>query len=301
MADTDEKKSLDPALTGVDRLRDTAKWLIGAYAGVGTALVVGLQLTSLGKVEEDSRLVIAIVAAATALVAVLYGIWKVTDVLAPAMVEPSDLGPGSLVDRRVRATPTLLKAQASDLATLQAAYAEALSDYQEKRRAAREDPGLQQAASKAFRELMALHDPLDHLRAIALFEKVQALFSDAKRSLGKAGIVITLCVIAFAWAANPSDEDQAAAKAGESGPTLLNPSAAMLSIERERKSLATLREKLGKGCNLEQVPALVVGGTAEEPEVITLPQAHCKALRFTISDDIGVILGTKSAVVAASK
>lgn len=103
---------------------------------------------------------------------------------------------------------------------------------------------------------MSLHGPLDRLRKMALFEKVQQSFSDAKRWLAGAGVATAAGVIAFAWAANPSDADQAAAKTKESGPTLLEPSRVSLSVDNKRQSLAPLRERLGSACDLAHVPAL---------------------------------------------
>ena len=118
MADKEPAQPADPVLAGIDRLRETAKWLLGAYAAVGAALIAGLQLTSLGSVEDDARLYAAIILAAVSLLLVFYAISKTGGVLAPVAVEESDLEPNSKVGQMVQATPSLLKGQATDIANL---------------------------------------------------------------------------------------------------------------------------------------------------------------------------------------
>ncbi len=291
----------DPVLAGIDRLRDTAKWLIGAYAAVGTVLVAGLQLTSLGKVEDHTRLWAGVLTAFAALVAVIVGIWKIAGVLAPVTVQQSDLAPGSKADQMVRATPSLLKGQAPDLATLQAEYSEALRDYQSQRAAARADPTKKPDAEATYRQLMAIHDPLDGMRRIALFEKVQKKFDDAKRVLGGAALLTVACVIAFGWAANPSEPSEETAEIPNHGPTLEEPSAVTISISKVRPSLRLLRAQLGVRCDLTRVRAFVVGGTASEPDVVTLPQAGCNAVRFAFTQEIGFLLPASKAPATGGK
>lgn len=60
---------------GVDRLRETAKWMITLFAGVGAVLGAGTQLSSIGRLDagdwaSDHRLPVAIVAGAVTLVCI---------------------------------------------------------------------------------------------------------------------------------------------------------------------------------------------------------------------------------------
>lgn len=282
--------STDSTTAGIERLRETAKWLIGAYAAVGTVLVAGLQLTNLGKIEDETRLLAAIATVFVALVAVVVAIWKITDVLGPVKVEEADLAPNSPAGKMATETPSLLKGQALDLESLQKRHEEALKEYQLKRDKARGDSTAKPEAEQAYKLVMALNDPLASMRNIALFEKLKKKFDRAKRWLGASAVLTAGCVIAFAWAANPSEESQADAKAQEHGPTIARPSLVTVSVDLHRSSLKALREKLGGGCNLAMVHALVVGGTTADPEVITLPKHHCRDVRFVVSEDIGVAL-----------
>jgi hypothetical protein len=285
--------STDSTKAGIERLRETAKWLIGAYAAVGTVLIAGLQLTSLGKIEDETRLWIAIGTAFVALVAVTVAIWKVTDVLGPVKVAKADLDPDSPAGKMAKDTPSLLKGQALDLASLQTRYEVALNDYQVRRDKARGDPTAVPEAEQAYKLVLAVTDPLAEMRNIALFEKLKQRFDEAKRWLGATAVLTAACVIAFAWAANPSEESQATAKAQEHGPTIATPSLVTLSVDPRRLSLKALRAQLGARCNLARVHAVIVGGTTAEPEVLTLPKQHCRDVRFVVSEDIGVALPTK--------
>lgn len=305
MADTPPNP--DPILAGIDRLRDTSKWLIGAYAGVGAILVAGLQLTSLGKVEDDTRLWLAIAGAAAALLAVTLGIGAIARVLAPvSVVDNDDLGANSEMQTLTASDPLWLKGMAPDLQTLRTEYTQALTTYQNARAVARDTPSTEadEAKANARAAMLALFDPLDRLRKQVLFNKVQNRFKDAKRLLLLSSLVVAAGVIAFAWAANPSDDDQAEAKTESSGPELAQPSPVTLWIDPDRKSLKPLRTALGDTCALDQVKALAVGGSPGHPEVITLPQDNCNAVRFTVTSAVGIGLaseGTNPADVFPAK
>jgi hypothetical protein len=300
MADTPPNP--DPILAGIDRLRDTAKWLIGAYAGVGAILVAGLQLTSLGKVEDDTRVWLAIAGAAAALLAVTLGIGAIARVLAPvSVVDEEDLGANSDMQTLTESDELWLKGMAPDLQTLRTEYAQALTAYQAARAAAvPPSPEADEAKANARATMLALFDPLDRMRKQVLFNKVQNRFKNAKRLLLLSSLVVAAGVIAFAWAANPSDDDQAEAKTESSGPELAQPSPVTLWIDPERKSLDPLRKALGDTCALDQVKALAVGGSPGHPEVITLPQDNCNAVRFTVTSAVGIGLASEAPIPRTS-
>jgi hypothetical protein len=287
---TEKTTTESPEVAGINRVRDAAKWLIGAYASIGAVLVAGLQLTKLGQIEDHTRLLVAVVAAFGGLVAVAVAIWKVANVLAPVTVKASDLAEGTEVDKMTVETPLLLQAQADSLVDLQQKYVNALHDYQDKREKAWDNTALQPEADVAKSRVDALGEPLGQLRHMALFVKVQAKFTEARKVLGLAGLGTAICVITFAWAANPSEKSKQSAMAGKHGPTIEQPSRVSVSVSRIRPSLAPLRRRLGKSCGLEEIQAVVVGGSASEPEVVTLPLNGCNVERFIAGDVIGITL-----------
>ena len=72
----------DRIASASNQIQVTAKWIIAAFAGVGAALIAGLQLTGLGKLDFV-ELLIAVAGLTLALAAVLVAIWVVAKVLTP--------------------------------------------------------------------------------------------------------------------------------------------------------------------------------------------------------------------------
>jgi F0F1-type ATP synthase membrane subunit b/b' len=290
--------SSDTAVTGVETLRESAKWLIGAYAAVGAAMIAGLQLTSLGKIEDHTRFWVAVLTAGAALAAVVVGIYVVSKVLAPAEVKDNDL---DAAERRVREDRSVLKGRAKTARELKEKYQQALDESEEDRKAISaptvhdgEKQTAKERLAAAEKEVVTLLEPLEAIRRRLVFENVQRRYSEAKRVLAVVAGVVVASVIAFAWAANPSEESQTAAKISAHGPSLEVPSRVVVSVSKVRPSLAALRKRLGVGCKLDEVQALVVGGTASSPEIVTLPEGHCNVQRFTASQNIGIVLTAKS-------
>ena len=62
-----------PLAAAAERIRDSAKWLLGSFAAVGAILVAGLQLTGVGELE-DGRLRWALGGLAVAVVGVVIAI-----------------------------------------------------------------------------------------------------------------------------------------------------------------------------------------------------------------------------------
>src|SRR4051812_12139050 len=47
----DEKSQRELSAEATDKIRDAGKWLVGAFAAVGAALIAGSQLSSIGKLD----------------------------------------------------------------------------------------------------------------------------------------------------------------------------------------------------------------------------------------------------------
>jgi hypothetical protein len=282
---------LDPSLWAIGRLRDTAKWLIGAYAAVGTVLIAGLQLTGLGGIEDHDHLRWAIVGAGSALAAVVVGIVFVARVLVPIDVDDEKVAKeGRKADREAMALDLGLRfgGQAARFEVLKTQYVRARDAFVK----AREDGG--ENLDQLRKEMVELYEPLARLRYAALLRRVKWRFNVAQAVLFVASAVVAAGVILFAWAANPSDADNAKAKAERVGPTLEQPSPVTLTIDAKRDSLATLRAALGDGCApYRDIEAIAIGGSVGHPEVVTLGTGGCQIVRFTVTSQVGFAYGTK--------
>lgn len=70
--------------------RTAAKWLIAAFASVGTFLVAGLGLNAIGHLEGE-RLIIALVSAGVGVSGVIFAVYLITEVLAPTPMTLADV------------------------------------------------------------------------------------------------------------------------------------------------------------------------------------------------------------------
>lgn len=81
-----------------DRIRDAGKWLIGASAAVGAALIAGSQLSDIGSLPlcapgslTCARLPLAVLGATLALAGISYVMWRAVQLLLPVEVTPTEL------------------------------------------------------------------------------------------------------------------------------------------------------------------------------------------------------------------
>ena len=211
-----------------ERIREAAKWLIGAFAAVGAALIAGSQLSSIGKLRgcfeltlECSRLWIALLGGAIGLAGVVWAIWIGAQLLLPLSLPPSDLqdewkkGDKSAV-YRFFARNRSYKQGFKDFEDLQNLEDAAYDRYDKAEgkldSATRGSRALEREFTKAQEELDEL---LERSEAFVLIANQELLAERFKRSalpkLLGAAIVAALGIGLFAWAANPSEAALASA------------------------------------------------------------------------------------------
>lgn len=148
-----------------EQVQSSARWLIGALAGVGALLVPGLGLTKLGTLD-GTRLGVAIAALAVALLAAI-----VTIIALGRFLRAGHLSLGDLVERERKGddpliaylarNPELLREQATSLEQLERLYLEAHEELAgAQRRASKAGP------SKAELRLAAAAERLTRLEAV---------------------------------------------------------------------------------------------------------------------------------------
>lgn len=185
-----------------DLVRAAAKWFIAGLGAIGAVLVAGSQLSSVGALDVDSwRFWVALTGVAVGLLAIMWAMWRVVDVLAPErwsfedVVSAWDAVPpgsawrrGNAVGRYFRAHPLALGNFASP----------------------REIQGLYQESDpdrEGLDDLVALmNDLLEKASTVSL----QARFGALKWQIAAGVLAGATGIIAFAWAANPADPEQPA-------------------------------------------------------------------------------------------
>ena len=148
--------------------------------------------------------------------------------------------------------------------------------------------------------MLELYEPLERLRHRALFTKVEGRFRVAQRWLLAASIVVAGGVITFAWAANPSDADNAKARAESDGPTLGSPRPSRSPSTRGGRSSTRCASRSATGATSARVPALAIGGSAGIPRSSPRTAAAATPCGSTVTSQAGFTLGTRIVPVSVT-
>ena len=275
------------------QIQATAKWIIAAFAGVGAALIAGLQLTGLGKLDFVEFL-IAVAGLALALGAVLVAIRVVSKVLTPPEILLDELPEfvGPLTGKDI----TLLKGQAADLDTLLTRFKameeasrlrwEAVERKRETGKVAAADAAEKEAEAKD-EQYESLEDAVAFLRRLALNQKVRKAFRDMWPWLVGAVIAVAIGVVDVAYMTNqPEDEPMPAPHTTKAvGQTPVG--ARLVLTADERKILAP---QLGRKCPGGPLWGLAIGGRPVALDVVTLPTPRCRSVRVMVTPEAGIVI-----------
>jgi hypothetical protein len=217
----------DPAADAIKSIRETAKWVVAALAGIATAIAAGSQLSSIGALDFGWRLGLAVLASVGGLLAIGAGIWFTIDMLLPTQIGLPELADNNnAANRDVRKYiadhPELLQGQAGDVATFKEKYERAIADRDQKYAQAQANPTdepVTNAANAANRDVAYLAPIVQSLLGFAALQQVRLRFSTWRKTMVVITLVAALAMLAFAWAANPPKET---ANPSMAGATLMN-------------------------------------------------------------------------------
>ncbi len=297
-ADAATGSPADPLTAGVDRIRDVAKWLIGAFAAVAAIMVAGSQLSSIGTLEVGWRLLVAVIGGVAALSGAAWAIWLLTDVLLPeettvanVLAEATDCK--SPLARTIAANPHLLLGY-PDVAALDTAYKNARAEQaraQDLVNASPNDQAALQQVDQAAGKAERLFARLRQLTTRAAFYRQQQEFKDSRTQLYLAALLAAIGLGTFAWAANPPEdkkEDTAAP-----APAVAAPATVQIILNAEGKQ--TLTPLLGDACASQAtgtgVKALAIAATATTVDLVIIPGGLCeRPARFTLTLAQGIAI-----------
>jgi hypothetical protein len=198
-------------------LREAAKWLLAAAAGVGGVLVAGLQLSKLGALGADQwlRMVIALIGLALALVGVGWVIARAAALLTEDWITLSQL---TIEDfrRRLNRRGKPLKGDVDSIYDDIGKYGEELYGHvavspeelyhklkdANRRARARQAPGAAADAGDGSDADAEIRAAVVAVVEFANYRRTRADFEDLQRVLVKAAIVIVTGVVVFAIAAH---------------------------------------------------------------------------------------------------
>ena len=195
-------------VAGAERVRDAAKWLLGAFGAIATVLVAGSQLSSIGALDDGKRLVVAVVAAVVALVGLAAASWLVVDIMLPSAALLPEIAANDALKQKIDLLPELLQGNHS-VDNLQRDYELALELRLE---AVRKNYSMPPEASddevKAAGNLVVvLGQAVQAVEGYAAYKNLDSKLRDNRRLplFGLAGLV-AMAIIVFAWASNPPEK-----------------------------------------------------------------------------------------------
>jgi hypothetical protein len=219
-----------------ERIRDAGKWLIGASAAVGAALIAGSQLSNIGSLplcavhsENCLRLPLALLGAAVALGGIAFIMWRAVQILLPVEITIDDLIRNWAATKDwpmdwwwyrrklQRKFPEIhyFRANASQIGhtdpeTLKAERTKTWEEYAEaQEEVLQADKSTKAAAKERLAAAKADWDvavgDVDAVQSSAQYQRLLGQFTGMIRQLLVATVLSALGITTFAWASNPGD------------------------------------------------------------------------------------------------
>lgn len=294
----DSSPSVETELAGsAERIRTTAKWLVGTFGAIGGALVAGLQISDIGELNGADR-VIAVVGVLVALAAVILIITLASVVLSRGRVALSDLADESSKGRKRRLVTELNRGPAlyapyksvSEFANaVSTQWIKQAKSWLTKQTTTDEDA--RRVAEQEFRETKKILPGLNRINArllaTARAEDVKLTFDRVRLWIGALGIVAAIGAGAFAYVNTVPDKDE------EEAPAIAQrPVAAVADLTEAGKE--RLESSFGTACDFDRIPVMVVSSSEDGWDVVSLPQRGCEANRVTVTPDDGEVYSEES-------
>lgn len=255
------------------QLRETAKWILTSFAAVAAILVGGLQLSSIGKLTAetpDARVWAALGGIATAALGVAIAVGFMSRVLEPALNSLSTVADDVHAADQALAEPmgmtfNDLKGKIDTLdADVKRAKAKGTS-------------------SPEYRAALEARNKWEPTRQDALVligaERLRSRYETARKAIVAAVILVVAGVVAFAWGANPPDDEK------EAEPVTLAEVPVLLNVRLSDTGVTAL--EIARGCDRPLARVLTLGGKPTEREVVTIPSGRCRAVRFILTPSLG--------------
>jgi hypothetical protein len=273
--DAPKRDKYDLRLTqSVEDLRSNVKWTLVAFGAIGTTLLAGSQLSSLGKFTlAEPRLWGAIVFAITALGAAAYAVSSALKVANAGYVEFSHLDPADV--KYVESNDTILQGFKT-VDNLKLWYNTVIDERHTCLTHSPADKAAQESYEIWFNYLDGL---VDGVVSYIHYNRIRTQSEDSRSQLIRASIVAAVALLGFAWAANPKAESPVVVLTSP-------PSQATLALSESGKR--TLAPLLGTSCiKLDKIDIVLLSVSTAGSEVVTSKTKDCPLTRFTITDNLG--------------
>lgn len=265
----------------VESLREVAKWIVVAFAGVGTAILGVLPVAGVSKLHSATGIALAVVGALLALAGVAIGVWATSDVLTPRVSTLTTVAARADVTTAIAQDPATYLGAAG--ATVDE-FAKDLSGWQRTLRELQEQRGEDPYAESLRREAIdAAALNVENRAVIARqvvafghFQLVGALFRRARTIILGAFAMVALGVGLFVAGTVVDSGDSGATTA-----TLGYPASVRLAFSDEGRT--QLHDKLSAACMRQPVSAYLFGGDW----VVITQGGSCRPVAFRWTSSLG--------------
>lgn len=192
----------------ITQYRTSVKWVVSSFGAVAAALIVGIQLTSLGQLE-GTRLTVAFICIALAFVAILVIVGMAVRVLVPE----SGTYAGFAHDKEFEPLRSFLAkdsaplrdkaTSAADLATKYELALDAENKLWSQYQSDKANATLKNQYTTKQREREDLYQVLIAVTALGLFLRVKKMFQQTMIAIGIGTLIAAAGAVGFAYAANP--------------------------------------------------------------------------------------------------
>lgn len=307
----DEKARPDQVGSGIEKIRETARWLIKGFGALGAVLVASLQLSDIGDLTGADRTA-AIISFFVGMMGVLVALLAAAFVLAADQVQLQDLTGRSTLGRFVNEHRDLL----AGFPTVDALVTEYRSAVRARLAAAgapdsttpfkvEQVPGGAGAPASdppaEVEERPPVQYDTDRLRLLnsivqivlqaAIFEKVRRTWTRQVLPLIALGVVLATLGMGV-FAAHVTDAAEVVPAVAET-PV---PAVVDLTPAAEAREGASL----GSGCNLSDMEAVVLASSDKAIELLTTDD-RCRTRRFEVAPNEVAVTGCRPTVRAAGE
>ncbi len=277
--------SPDGLRAATQTLRETTKWLIAIFAGLAAILVGGLQFSDLGKLAgRRPQTYIAVAAALVTITAVFAILIAASHVL--TSFHPTLRTILVLADRAESRTPhlpaslsePLIRAIEEERDSLYRGIADDLTDLFARLQDANTATRAPTAVNSDGPGREALDAAVDRVLAFSEHWWAERSFRILMRMLPVAGMITLVGIVAFTFVTATEEPDGIAIR---EQPV---PVEIVLTEEGREWALEVL------GCRGPRLRGVAVGGTLDEPTVVTGGTLECKPARFVATHERAIVL-----------
>lgn len=286
----------DPIDSGVDRIRDTAKWLVTGFGALGAALITSLQLRDVGQLSGTDE-ILALAGFAIGIAGILVALLGTASVLSAHRVGLGELKSDPKLRNYIEKNPELLGGYKT-LDEVYEQYQDASQDriraYSQRLKAAKNEDVERHKGEydKANLRLDLVNPVVAQLLAASLFERVRNHWARVVLPLIAVGVVLaTVGVGLFTSRLTEKKADQEAS---------LPPTPVRAVMDLTTEGQEQFANVLGSDCDLSAIDVVILNSSDDQWELVTADDG-CNTRQLDVSQSEAAVVSCELATTGGDK